>query len=921
MPQPLFPSAIEPHITHGRKALKWFIWILGTLLLAIAPTPASANQSIHILYINSYHAGYKWSDDIEAGLREKLCGAGIDFTLHIEFMDTKRPVTETTMDLFRQTLKAKYSHIDLRLILTSDDNAFTFIKKHRETLFGDIPVVFCGVNYIAPSALEGFTNVTGINESADIKGTLEMILALHERVHTILVINDSTPTGARMDRELLWIRQHFSDRLAFVDLGELPMGRIINRVSNATQNEAVLYILMLKDSQDTPFEYSESLRTIANASHAPVYGLWDFFLGYGLAGGSLLTGTQQGLEAGEQVLKIIRGEKADTLRIIMETRPTPMVDFDVMKRFRVPMNRLPPGTVVINRPNTFWGSYKIWIAGFSATGLLLFAFTLTMAVLFLRKKRLSKELGRAQEQLQIVLNGTGSGLWLMDVPSGLITLSRGWATHLGYKHQEVTLATAHLQEQILPQDRGPMHQALDDLIAARTKQHRSEYRIKKIDGTVIWVQERGRVTSWGPDGKATRIEGTFVNILPMKTLEQEKQRLQDCLVSTADAMSAVVVTVDMDMNITLWNKQAASTTGLPGEAAIGAPIGQVLPLMANHLDLVAMAIKTGKMQTSHRIQSRRNASVRHKDITVFPIKSKTTRGAIVRIDDMTEHIRMEEAMHHTKTLMSVGGLAAGIAHEINNPISGIVQNTALLLARLTEKSPENIDAAIKTGITMDAIHDYLDMRKAGPLIEAINGSGKRAAEMVRKSLSYAKRNDIRMAPYQITRLLDKTLLILEKDFIAGGQEAFKNIQIIRHFEKDLPDIMCEGPKIQQVLYNILSNAAESLLKSESQAQLQTLTLTIQTESHMLRIDIEDNGPGIQTGLCERIFEPFFTTHNREKGRGLGLFIAHFIITTGHNGQINVDSSPNLFTRFTLRLPLESAPSDTTPDGPHPPFFS
>ena len=438
MPQPLYPSAIEPHIVHGRKALRWFVWIIGTLLLAIVSIPAAASQSIHILYINSYHAGYKWSDNIEAGLREKLCGAGIDFTLHVEFMDTKRPVTETTMDLFRQTLEAKYSQVDLQLILTSDDNAFTFIKKHRETLFGDIPVVFCGVNYIAPSALEEFTNVTGINESADIKGTLEIIIALHEKVHTILVINDSTPTGARMDRELTWIRQHFSGRLAFVDLGKLPMGRIINRVSNATQNEAVLYILMLKDSQGTPFEYSESLRTIANASRAPVYGLWDFLLGYGLAGGSLLTGKQQGLDAGEQGLKIIRGEKADTLRIIMETRHTPMVDFGVMKRFKVPMNRLPPGTLVINRPDTFLGRYKRWITGISATALLLIAFTLTMTVLLLRKNRLGKELGRAQERLQIVLNGTDSGLWLRDVPSGLITLSRGWATHLGYEHQEVT---------------------------------------------------------------------------------------------------------------------------------------------------------------------------------------------------------------------------------------------------------------------------------------------------------------------------------------------------------------------------------------------------------------------------------------------------------------------------------------------------
>ena len=914
MHPPCFPSTIEPHTTTGQRVQRGFVQIIGVLILLLTLAPlssslASASQSIHILYINSYHAGYKWSDDIEAGLRERLCSAGIDFTLYIEFMDTKRPVAKNAMDLFRQTLEAKYSQIDLRLIIASDDTAFTFVKEHRGNLFGDIPVVFCGVNYIAPSALEGFTNVTGVNESADIKGTLEMILALHEEVHTILFINDNTPTGARMSRELTWIRQHFSDRLAFVDLGQLPMGRIISRVSNATRNEAVLYILMLKDSQGTPFEYSESLRTIANASHAPVYGLWDFFLGYGLAGGSLLTGRQQGLDAGDQALEIIRGEKADSLRIIMETHPTPMVDFDMMKRFHVPMDRLPPGTLVINRPDTFFAKHKIWVAGMAATLLLIIAFILSLTLLLLRKNRLSKELGHAQEQLQVVLKGTDSGLWVWDVPSGFITLSRGWATHLGNEHQEVTLTAAHLHGQILPQDREKVTQSLEDLIAARTKHHSCEYRIEKMDGTVTWVQDRGRVTSWDADGNATRIEGTLVDILPLKTVELEKQRLQDCLTSTTDAMAAVVVTVDMDMNITLWNNLAVSTTGIQEETAMGAPLSQVLPLMANHMDLVAMAIKTGEMQKRQRIQSRRSASVRHEEITVVPIKNETTGGAVIRIDDMTELIRMEEAMHHTKILMSIGGLAADIAHEINNPISGIVHNTTLLLSRLTEKSPENTNAAKKAGITMEAIHDYLNLRKAGPLIEAINGSGTRAAEMVRKSLSYAKRNDIRMAPYQITRLLDKTLLILEKDFMADDQKAFKSIRIIRHFEENLPDIMCEGPKIQQVLYNILSNAAESLLKSDAQAHPQTLTLTVQKESRMLRLDIEDNGPGIREELCERIFEPFFTTHELEKGRGLGLFIAYFIVTTGHNGQLDVASRPNLFTRFTLRLPLEASPTD------------
>ncbi|BCS98881.1 hypothetical protein DSLASN_45130 [Desulfoluna limicola] len=895
----------------GRRpdiALCAIIVILFTTLFVPAP---AASEPLHILYINSYHAGYKWSDDIEAGIRERLNGAAIDHILHVEFMDTKRSTSAEALALFHETLRAKYSRVTLQVIITSDDSAFSFIKENRDQLFGNVPVVFCGVNYLGPSALDGITNITGINESADIEGTLDMILALHKNVRRILVVNDTSPTGQRMGREITWVRQHFSDRLAFTILDKLPMEHVLNRVANATSEEVVLYVLFLKDSLGQNFEYDDSVRAICNSSTVPVYGLWDFQLGHGIVGGNLLTGRQQGGEAGGYVLKIIRGEKADTIRILMESQATPLVDYRVMSRFGIPENKLPRDTRIVNRPFSFFEAHKDMIARVAVSIVFLSALLFSLIFLLIQQKQVKKELVHRETQLRIALDGTDMGLWQWEIPSGRFTVNNGWISHLGFNDNEKPSSAAAFHERILPEDRHNMHQALSDLLASRTDRYTSEYRVKKKDGSMTWVLDRGRVIAWGGDGNPTHLAGTFIDILDRKTREQETCLLRDYLSSTINAMSTVIAAVDSDMAITLWNSEAESVTGTPRHDALNKQVDQALPLLANHRDLIARAMQTGEVQARYRIPSRSSALETHYDIWVFPISGTAPGGAVIRIDDITERIRMEEAMHHTEMMMSVGGLAAGIAHEINNPVAGIVQNTSLLLSRLTQPTPDNLDAAEKAGTSMGALLSYMELRKVMPLIDAIHLSGKRTAEIVKNILSYSRRNDSQMVPYQLTKLLDKTLSHLKNDLLSGDQKALKTIHVVRHYEKNLPDVVCEGAKIRQVFYTILANAFEALLQGSKPVQSPTLSITVQKESRMLRIDIEDNGPGMTEEACKLAFEPFFTTHSREKGRGLGLFIAYFIVTTGHGGQLDVASRPDVFTRFTLRLPLET-------DGPKPP---
>ncbi|MBW1813981.1 MAG: hypothetical protein JRJ39_10030 [Deltaproteobacteria bacterium] len=137
---------------------------------------------------------------------------------------------------------------------------------------------------------------------------------------------------------------------------------------------------------------------------------------------------------------------------------------------------------------------------------------------------------------------------------------------------------------------------------------------------------------------------------------------------------------------------------------------------------------------------------------------------------------------------------------------------------------------------------------------------------------------------------------------------FREIEIIRKYNNEIPLIPCEPGKIQQVFINILRNGAEAMKDTSGEGNGSKpriiLRITPEHDAGMIRIEIKDNGPGIDQNICKHIFEPFFTTKPAGKGTGLGLSVSYFIITENHNGDMSVESAPGEGTKFIIRLPLE-----------------
>ena len=240
-----------------------------------------------------------------------------------------------------------------------------------------------------------------------------------------------------------------------------------------------------------------------------------------------------------------------------------------------------------------------------------------------------------------------------------------------------------------------------------------------------------------------------------------------------------------------------------------------------------------------------------------------------KVEERTRELtQMQASLIQSEKLASLGKLAAGIAHEINNPLGGILIYSHLLL----EETPKDSE-------------DYETLKK-------IVKETTRCKDIVKGLLEFARPKEPEMSPVLINDLLDRSLSIME------GQTIFQNIHIRREYGAKLPEIIADGSQLQQVFMNIILNAAEAMGESG--------TLTLRTRSNKkdntLDIQFQDTGPGIEAKNIKRLFEPFFSTKEVGKGTGLGLAISYSIVRK-HGGTIMVNSSVGRGSLFTVKIPI------------------
>lgn len=294
-----------------------------------------------------------------------------------------------------------------------------------------------------------------------------------------------------------------------------------------------------------------------------------------------------------------------------------------------------------------------------------------------------------------------------------------------------------------------------------------------------------------------------------------------------------------------------------------------------------------------------------KDGSVFPgqvhVSEITKDNSIIGfrglVIDITYKKRTQEFLVQNEKMMSIGGVAAGIAHEINNPLSGILQNIQLIMGRLSEDIPANEKAARESGTDMAAIRSYMEKRKIPELLKSVEGCSSQVTQTTLSMLNFARQKPFSAEPRDLAAIIEDTLLFIDKD------HTFKPVRIVRQFDPDLPKVPCEENRIRQVVLNIIRNSMEAAVEKQGTLKNLILYFRLINEKESIRMEIGDNGPGMDEEVRKRIFEPFFTTKEPGKGTGLGLSISYFLIVDIHKGKIEVKSVPGQGTTFIIRLPV------------------
>lgn len=453
-----------------------------------------------------------------------------------------------------------------------------------------------------------------------------------------------------------------------------------------------------------------------------------------------------------------------------------------------------------------------------------------------------------------------------------------------------------------PSSREVVRQRIGTMLGEGAQAPLLEETFLRLDGTPVAVEASAGPLSF--EGRPAVLVA-FRDISDRRAAQEQAIRARHYLKNIIDSMPSVLAGVDSEGRITEWNAQAESQTGIPAALAMGKPLAAAIPWLVDHLDHMLLAPEAGAPRKIARVIRDVAGEKRFCDVVIYPLVAGGGGGAVVRIDDVTDHVKMEQMLVQTEKIMAVGGIAAGVAHEINNPLSGILQGVQNISRRTSDELPRNVQVALECGTTIDTIQAYLQKREISPLLDGIRVSAERAARIVTDMLQFSRPSQLQVTHVDLVACIEGMVALAGADFDLKKRYDFRSIQIVREYDPNLGPVPCVATQLEIVILNLLKNAAHALHQQRQAGSGEPPRICLRThrDGDMAQIEVEDNGPGLDELTRKRVFEPFFTTKEPGIGTGLGLSVSYFVIVELHRGELSVESAPGRGACFTIRIPL------------------
>jgi PAS domain S-box-containing protein len=500
----------------------------------------------------------------------------------------------------------------------------------------------------------------------------------------------------------------------------------------------------------------------------------------------------------------------------------------------------------------------------------------------------TEEEASRKEFLDNILASMDEGLLTIDQDARIITFNRAAERITGYKREDVLNKKCyHVLRSSLCKGKCAGKRTLE------TGGSLSNYEatLKNKAGKKIHVDITTSPLR-SSDNKIIGLLEIITDLTEHKRLWEKLREERDKAKQYLNVARVMILALNLEGDITLINKRGCEVLGYKEEEIIGKNWFDlcVPEKIREEVTKTFRKLIAGKLEVTEyyenpiltregeeRIIAWKNTIVRNKAGDIV--------GTLSSGEDITDRKRAEAELIRSEKLASVGQLAAGVAHEVNNPLAGILIYIKLLLKRHKQKK--------------------LQTKETEKQLEKIGRETERCSRIIKNLLDFSRQTEVKLRPVNINKVIEATFSII------GHQISLENVKTEMELSTSLPSILVDFDQVQQALMNIMLNAAQAMPNG---GELQITTSVAKRVKigrsirDAIRIDISDTGIGIPQENLDKLFTPFFTTKEKGKGVGLGLSVVHGIIER-HHGKIEIKSNPGTGTTFSIYLGIVDEEKD------------
>jgi len=856
--------------------------VLCTPAAAVAAASADGGKK-HVLMLFSSQALLPamavLSDGIHTTLEADAPGRVETFP---EFLDAVRfpgPEHEARMAAL---LREKYAADRIDLVLAIGPEALDFLRRHRAPLFPGVPVIFAGVGDGDLQGQETLSNATGVVSRYDPVATLELALRLQLDARHLVVVTGASPFDKSWEAVARDKFGSYDGRLQVSYLSGLPLPGLLDQLARLPPNTIVIYLTVFQDGTGERFIPRDIVSKISDAANAPVYGVYDTYLGRGIVGGHMDTFEAVGRETARISLRVLAGESPASIPPHEAETHYSLVDWRQLQRWGLSEANLPPGTVLRFKEESLWERHSEQVV---AVAVALLVQSLLIGGLLLqarRRRRAEQSLRESEERMSLAAESTNLGLWQLDPSTYRIWATEACRKILGLDLQADLTAQSFI-DACHPDDRRRATEICQDAVA-NGKSYEQEYRVADPEGRVRWVLDRAR-NICDATGKTLRMAGVVIDITDRKRAEEALRESEERYRSVVETQTELICRYVPDTTLTFVNDAYCRYFDRSRDRLVGTKFIDLVPkpAQAGLLQQVESLLRNPRTETYEHEVLQPDGSTGWQQWTdrvivdsngrVLEVQAIGRDTTALRRAELEAQERRKEVTHLTRVAI-LGELSGALAHELNQPLTAILSN-AQAAQRLLAKTP-------------------IDLDEVRNILGDIGSDDKRAGDVIKRLRALMKKGETKLQALDLNDLATEVLELAHSELIE------RNVGVTTRLTPGLPDVRGDRVQLQQVLLNLIMNACEAMGGGSNGTESIVEISTGREGDGRLQLTVADRGPGIPADLIDRVFDAFVTT--KKQGLGLGLSICHSIVTA-HGGRLWVTNNPGRGATFSVALPI------------------